>query len=928
MITEQEYDNVRKNLSLFRISKKNELDRLPLDEQRKQLIKSVKYFCLSCGLIDSLEDTQVISNFNDLIEEFLFLSIPKPPLTFEDKRTFVPWLTEERKSSIKWNYFNRYYQYLLTIKKWSSQSVDSIDASSDVILGHCGDPLSSKGFSVKGLVVGDIQAGKTGNYTALINKAIDSGYKLIVVFAGTTNELRHQTQVRLDKEVTGNNTDSEHLDDQEPYGVSIIESMGPEFNKVVTLTSSDLKGDVKRSGFPNFASNSTFFAIIKKRPSSLKTIIKFLKSNPQRNYRPDKKIPTPILIIDDEADQASVNTSGSSEYQDAKTTNKLIRDIIFKECEKVTYIGYTATPYANVFISPHDCPNLNPDDVDDIFPNDFIVNLPTPPDYCGTKQYFGVDGSTIEDDSNIKTDLVCLVSEDDLEEFDGADGTRKDCVSVPDSLRKAIKYFLISTGVKISRGIKENATMLVNVEVKNAFNQQLTENVRSVFNSICRTFKNSPEEREVFRHIWEKEFKPVSEKRLAEAGKVFSDHWDGDGGIEQGVFESIKMANSETVKWISGDKDSNKLEYNDKSPGVYVVVGGQKLSRGLTLEGLSISYYGRHAQSIDTLMQMGRWFGYRNGWLDLCRVFTTKNILKDYVEAAIVTEDFKTRLAELNANPNSTPRDYGLCVRAGKKLLPTARNKMTGAKSEKISYSGSLSQTIEFFIEQKDHNTNVLESFIHEFNNPQHFSTRADFKRPILKKVPVDAVLKLFSKLSFPSDRINSWIDYIKECNKTNELVDWTIVLSSLKTPSENKVCIDGFTIFKGSRTQRFGEGVRQDIVKIRALSQPDDYFGFFPDGVTPQKFDCTNDPAVVRYFTPEHGILVIYFVDLCSRNVDGTTGSIIDRCESTPGLAIWFPKAKFWHGYTMYMNPVYAEARYQDSDAASIVAHEEDGNS
>lgn len=899
---------VRIGLGKIRQNKKSELKGRPLDEQRTIMSRSFYHYLES--MYSANQVSEIYDKLSGYIEEFLYCKGLPNAFSVQGRR-YAPWLTDERKNQIRWDYSNRYLQYLLSIKNWSSKSVDSIDSSTDLILNHCGDP-STNAFNVKGLVVGDVQAGKTANYTSLIAKAIDAGYKVIVVLAGTTNELRSQTQKRLDLEIIGYDSNPEHIEERDEqtgdvlFGVSKIRVL----RGVQSLTHSGKRGDLKRNSTTSLTADVCYLAVIKKCVSPLEALIKFLKSDPDKI---GGKITLPVLLIDDEADLASVNTSGDQKITEAKATNKRIREILFKQCSRFTYVGYTATPFANVFIAPHN-KDLEDGDIDDIFPSDFIITLPTPPDYCGAKEYFGVVSNT-SNDNNIKTDLVTYIEQKDLDGFGRTKrvpAALQECLAIPDSLREAIKCFLIGVGIKISRNIIENCTMLINVDVSVNFNNSLKQNIASVFKEVCRGFKNFESTRKEFKKYWEEKMQPVSEKRFGEVGKPLTDHWEGDDGIEKGILTAVSSwVLDDSVKLIAGTKDSDNLDYSETEYGIYVCVGGQKLSRGLTLEGLSVSYYGRNASAIDSLMQMGRWFGYRGGWLDVCRVFTTKRIVKDYLNAAMVLANFKDQVKVLNDNPNATPEVFGLYVKAANELLPTSRQKMRGASKENLSFSGTLVQTTTFSKTDNANNLNAFSDFVKGMSNAEKLRTRAGFGSPIFKNVDCKEVLMFLEKLKYPSSSVKLWQKYINESLKVGELKKWTVILSTLQAKNANsKIDLAGFDVYKATRSLSVG-GNSPSEFSIRALTRPSDYLGFFPDGITPEKrdgFDWEGDQILKKYYTPDNCVLVLYVVDLYERAEEGKPlpSNPVAGGENIAGLGIWFPLSyKMVKEDYVYLNPV-----------------------
>ena len=892
----------------------------PLEDQRLFFETRAKR-ALSSYDLDQTKKEELLEEIQPRIQEFLVCFNDSKDYDVHAK-TWRPWLDQKRKSSIAWRYSRRYFDYLVGIKKWNGTTADSIDVSTDKILGFCGDPKSNKDFAVKGLVVGDIQSGKTANYTALINKAVDAGYKVIIILTGTTNDLRAQTQKRIDKEVNGLKTDFDDnydFENEDPdYGVAKID---PSLETLSFLTNASQDGDIKKNGINIQITNtsSCVMAVLKKNPGSLNNLIEFFEKNLATRRDPDHKMPYPVLLIDDEADLASVNTKNSTKADEATITNRLIRKFLFEKCHKVTYVGYTATPFANIFITPRSYFASN--ECDDIYPDDFIVTLDTPKDYCGPKQYFGIDRNTQYDDSSVRTDLVVKIPEDDVNEFSGAfddsvPSKDQKCIAIPDSLREAIKCFLISCGAKYARGIIENYTMLINVDVKVIFNRSLRDNVKEVFENICRNFKNDLETRQEFKQYWLKEFKPVSEKKFVEWGMSFKDNWTD---VERGILKVISWVNQNSIKLIAGTNDSDVLDYSKTKHGVFVCVGGQKLSRGLTLEGLSVSYYARNTQYMDSLLQMGRWFGYRPGWLDLCRVFTTQNVVNNYIDAAIATEGFKQQIQEMDEE-NATPDNFGLRVLASsKKFLPTARNKMRKAQLDVITYSGRLSQTLDFKPAERENNLNLVQRFAKQHSS--RLTSRAGFSGLIYKNIPVEDVKSLLKGHKGPTSLINDWLYYINKANDYGELKNWTVIFSSTKNDDKygqngKTIDIDGHFIKKPYRSLRLGINPDGDVLSVRALTSPGDYVGYFPETFTPNPNGYNYD-EIKDYYKPTDCILVIYVFDLKKRDENGVQGTLLENGKNTVGFGIWFPRSNYLTDEFWYRNLIDQNNDLKDSDAS-----------
>ena len=639
----------------------------------------------------------------------------KDALVFEAKG-FKPWLDEAR-LNIDWKFYNRYEKYLLTKKKWNWGAIQSINQITDTILDHMKNPQTKNGFAIKGLVMGDIQSGKTANYTALINKALDAGYKLIIVLAGMTKDLRSQTQKRLDKEVMGYETRPDLKNTGVVKGdvIGVGETCDPKKAYYInTITHSGEIGDLKKISASNIVTQlntdmQPLIAVLKKN-SSVLTALNDNFLNGEVHSRTNGKLDVPTLIIDDEVDQASVNTKNTKAIEEASSINKLIRKIL-KKFNRYAYVGYTATPFANVFINPY---GFQKEDEKDIFPEDFIICLPRPSGYSGVKEYFGITPIN-EDDDALTLDLYKKIT-DYYDLFDDyVKATKKIVVDTPvirinKSMHEAFVHFIIASAVKYSRGIVEHNSMLIHIaRFKNAATS-MRELVRDELSKMLKEYKyGNQAERDKYKQFWEKNIKPVSMSRL---GNEFNDSWDE---IEKNIVKIFDMSIN-GIKIVNGDS-GDVCDYDNNYVGQHIIIGGDKLSRGLTLEGLIVSYYYRKSRTYDALLQMGRWFGYRNGWIDLCRIYTVNEFVNSFINAGIATENFKLDINDMN-NLKLTPADFGLKIQYSPKLAPTSISKMRSAQRQKISFSASLQQLISYQKEYIPHNRAITASFVDSLGTP------------------------------------------------------------------------------------------------------------------------------------------------------------------------------------------------------------------
>lgn len=882
-----------------------------IEEKRQFYIKALRVilpFIDADEVIDpnSKEVEQII------VDNFLSIGIETPQI-FEDEG-YVPWLQDARKD-IAWSFYNRYEKYLIQKKKWKTKAVASIDKSSDIILDHMANPKTSNLFSKQGLVIGDIQSGKTANYTALINKAFDSGYKIVVVLAGLTRDLRNQTQGRLDKEVLGYETKNNGRGKQ--IGVGEFRHLNIE-----GLTYSDDKkdfGDMKKffSTHTLDEKSNPILAVVKKNVSVLKHLDKFLTSSLEDCYDENGKLKIPVLIIDDEVDQASVDTKNSESIDEASAINKNIR-IILSHLSRYSYVGYTATPFANVFIDP--------DKNNDIYPKDFILCLQSNEDYCGIKEYFGVD---IVDEDNYTSDsvkdLFCNI--EDYEELTGGEkmSSKSDINNLNSSLEEAIRSFILAASIKKSRGIDGHNSMLIHIaRFKNpasTLKPKVEEYVNDIYHRLKFDTKNMEDE---FKSLWENNFKEVSKKRL---GENFKDDWNDIEKYLLKTTESIKL----NIVVLNGDSN-DFLDYSISSTGDYIVIGGDKLSRGLTIEGLVVSYYYRNSKAYDSLLQMGRWFGYRKGWIDVCRVYTTIKFMNDFITVGKVLQKFKADIQEMY-DMRLNPRDVGQRIMYSPNLIPTTRNKMRSVETIRISFSNSLQQIITFDRKNRDANLKLTCDFISNLKNSEIRKN----KNIVFNNVSPKEVLNYLKKYKDCSDdheygniSIKNWISYIENLNQKDELTNWTVVLHSNDNDG-NLVKIGNYEVLKPSRTLRDpGDSRKFSLYTVKTNNVPVDFKEIYNESDDEYKKIDHFDPKVeYRNFGPKQALMVIYIVDLYEKELTNefdpktskqkaVRGKLIDDGVSTCAPAIWFSKTvDFEESATVYYaNKDFLKIKKDDYDS------------
>ena len=687
-------------------------------------------------------------------------------------------------------YWNRYKKYLEQQKGWGTAVTAKLDKVTNEIMDLLGNPNDrSKAFQRRGLLLGDVQSGKTANYTAICNKVADCGYKVIIVLAGMMENLRVQTQERLDAEFAGRQS-KYSLDpkaDQQiknkPVGVGIIPpvkqdnriscftSVSTDFNKVI-LKSNDLT-------LKNLKGTAIF--VVKKNKSILNNLHNWLLDNNADGFN---KIDLPLLLIDDEADNASVNTQ--SEDKDPTAINNAIRNIL-DSFYQASYLGITATPFANIFIDP--CTNEGKPD--DLFPRHFIYALPAPTNYIGADAIFGCGD---DEDWKIRHNAlygstIINILNNEMENyfrFKHNKNLADELTELPSSHYEAMMFFLLANAIRDIRGDRtDHRSMLVNVSrftaVQNTIADLVNEWLVQV-KSDLNNFANLSSERALeIRSI--KELKGVWDKHCLEQ---FADcKWEVFQ--QKYLYKAVAPIEVRAVNQNTGTASLNYFAYKENGLRV-IAVGGNSLSRGLTLEGLCVSYFYRNTMMYDTLLQMGRWFGYRKNYEDLFRIWMAEDAVDWYGYITDATNELKIEIERMRAQ-NQTPEEFGLKVRQDpNSLIVTARNKMRTATlvSRPITVSGRLIETprLKNRKEILEENERICKKFIFNIENLASRDEQEEQNAILWRDIPKKHIIELVRNfqshpwhLAFQSSALSEYI----EINDDMDLWDVAIPQGSVK---------------------------------------------------------------------------------------------------------------------------------------------------
>jgi hypothetical protein len=711
------------------------------------------------------------------------------------------WLTAARKRD--WRYWQRYQEW--SEARLPGKAVEALDRATDAVLGQLEDPLREGAWDRRGLVVGHVQSGKTGNYTGLICKAADAGYKIIIVLAGVHNNLRSQTQMRLDEGFLGYET-RPIADDLRIIGVGEIDRDGSIRPNSGTDRTEGGDFNARASRLAVSPEQRPWLFVVKKNKTVLERLNKWIKTRVADAKDPETGRPIvtnlPLLVIDDEADNASVDTgevlfdeSGVPDLEHQPTAiNKLIRRILHSFTHSA-YVGYTATPFANIFIHER---GKTRDEGTDLFPESFIVSLAAPSNYVGPTRVFGLRrGEGVEG-------LPLVQSVKDCASEDGGSGWMpvvhknghvplyENQDILPPSLRQAVDSFVLACAARNLRGqAGQHSSMLVHVTrftaVQSAVSSQIKAYVSDLRQRLTRRIGHE-EALGRLEALWKTDFEPTTARvALVDADTAALDalSWDEIAGQLKEVISDID------VRTINGSaKDA--LDYADQSgAGLKVIaIGGDKLARGLTLEGLTTSYFLRASKMYDTLMQMGRWFGYRPGYIDLCRLYTTSDLISWFRHIADAAEELREEF-DVMAAIGSTPRDYGLKVQSHPVLMVTSRLKMRTAKELLLSFSGHVLETVALHTDKAKLASNLRQTrALLERLGPAAESEKIERARgggkqtwqgALWTQCPADAVVDFFRNYVTHPDamKVNSALiaEFIESMNTAGELTEWTVAV-------------------------------------------------------------------------------------------------------------------------------------------------------
>lgn len=823
------------------------ISRLTPEEVRKNLLEG--------GIPEDLVD-QAFAEFRKLTGNKKWLT-PPPMLVGnkDDKTNWYPGadsLTDAR-------FWPNLKTHLLTAKQWTPEAVQSIHQASDRIVAWLQSPWAAS-IKTRGLVVGYVQSGKTANFTAVIAKAADAGYRFFIILSGTKTSLRSQTQQRLERELIQLNSDIW-------FSPTTMHEFRPLGN--VNFFLSEKKHD-------------KVLCVVKKNATVLKKLIAWLKS-----ASPEVLRLCPFLIIDDEADEASINTAknqtnGDPENVDRTAINRHLVNLL-NMLPKAAYIGYTATPFANVLIDPR---------LGDLYPGDFIVALPKPDGHFGTEMIFG-RARLLQDDTDEEfegSDMVRIIPQEELPDLKPPTNDHSFVPAVTPSLQDALHYFWMASAARIARGQgSDHSTMLIHttqlIAVHNNTREQIEGYRRWVLDKLQGS--DSATALAILSTQWEEEMRRVPPKEMGYDPIEFAQ-------LQPHLLNTIKR--TEVV--VDNSRSQYRLSY-DGGAKIQIAIGGNTLSRGLTLEGLIVSFFVRAASAYDTLLQMGRWFGYRPDYADLPRIWMTAELQGYFFDLATIEAEIRQDIEEY-ARLGITPRQFGIRIRTHPDLDVTAAAKMQHAVPAEVSYDEkSHIQTVLF-----DHknpqwlkqNITAADGFISRLIQERYEPTDVNGHK-VFYSVPACEVISFFQSYHFhPNSRTLSsdlLIPYIRDQNKYGQLKRWNVVVRGVTVRDKKVRGSIRLGNLEFPLLERARRPVPEDYAHIGVLMTKGDIGADLKLNSKIPALDEKQIKTLRQQDMPGIGLLVIYPISKDSEPGKGAKNkTALSAAADVIGLGMVFPPA------------------------------------
>ncbi|PXA68297.1 Z1 domain-containing protein [Cryobacterium arcticum] len=749
--------------------------------------------------------------------------------------------------------------------------VIGIDSASSVVLSAMRAPGVPE-FSTRGLVLGYVQSGKTTNFISVIAKAADSGYRIFVVLSGTTENLRSQTQSRIDQS----------LGSQAWYKLTSMDSDFYEAkeNAAALLSGTDLR----------------FIAVVKKNPARLRRLRDWLAA-----AGPVQLANNPILLIDDEADQASIDVGPRGR---ASRINGLMKEILRKP--KAAYVAYTATPFANLLI--------NANDPHDFYPRDFVVPLPRPVGYFGAEELFGLPEKTRPEDSDSDgLNVIRTIPDDEAAVIRPPSG--KGAVygwdpTVDRSLGQAIEWFILATAARRLRGTGNvHSTMLIHTSMLAEAHVRVAGAVSQKIRALVKSLET--DDREALGRletIWNSEGEKLP-------SSLFDYRFFSFEEIRPLLGSVARQVRTVVDNYLSTDR----LAYDDEIPSVSVVIGGNTLSRGLTLEGLVSSYFVRSASAYDTLLQMGRWFGYRKGYEDLVRIWMTSELHEWFMDLSMVEADIRLEISRFEAE-HLTPSEVAVRIRSHPSMAITAAAKMRHAVRAQMSFSEKRPQTILFNTEDKawlQGNIDSVRRFVGGLLQSGFEESTFGKDRRGFRNVHARDLLEFLTDYEFHANsqsvKSKLLVDYIENENRADSLLNWNIVFMERPDSESSMLDLglnDDVRLLRRSRLNLANPRIANVKSVVSTIDRVADMDWSYAEiqaelAQKSQKLTDANLLAIRDDVLGPQGLLCIYPIDKDSQPQlpwdENSARSPLGAALDVIGIALFFPRARAKHSEVEY---------------------------
>ncbi|EME65472.1 hypothetical protein G352_10812 [Rhodococcus ruber BKS 20-38] len=804
-------------------------------------------YYLSVGVIDEDDAEWLIKRFEERVQKVMSGG---PVIKPKHEESWYPGALETDQC---WGAFRE-----RLIENGREDQIPALNEASDTIVRLTPDP-SGEPRSARGLVVGHIQSGKTTNFTAVAAKLADRNYRMVIVLAGIHNSLRQQTQDRLIKDLTVKIPGRWHP----------ITDVDGDFD--LTRLGHEKQGPAKHDAVGYLTSHDkTSLLVVKKNAIVLRKLHQWLSKPTAKPALQTAQ----VLVIDDEADQASVETN---------TINPLIRKIL-RLFPRGTYIGYTATPFANVFIDPADS--------DDLYPRDFIYPLPQPGEYFGPEMLFGRDVPDLDEDDEQGLDMIRIIPDED--EFLLRPRGKADLDDfypvVTEELRAAIYWFIMATATRWCRGDKGDSSMLIHTSFQTSVHEKFEPVIQAELKNLSESLTvNDPALLDSLRKQWTDETSRVDAARFALTSLTFDE-----------IAPSLLAVVGDCRIIIDNSKSEERLQYREDESNTIIAIGGNTLSRGITLEGLVSSIFLRPTNTYDTLLQMGRWFGFRVGYEDLPRIWMTDDLRRAFRHLALVEHEMRQDMAVYELQ-GITPMDAAVRIRTHPALRVTA--KMGAARPARISYSGARLQT-RFYRrwdrEWLENNWQASERLIGaamRHNQSEPLSNGG----VLFRNVKVNDVRTFLEDYDIVPDQADMSADqllqYIEHQNSEDDpkLVRWNVAIIGGKG---EEVELSGITVSSSVRAPYKDGG---ELADIKTLMSKVDLVVDVEDLLSAKAREMSEaELKQIRIEEPglrDKGLLVLYPLDREGKPHSDRSAEVREKMEAVLnpiGLAVVFPKTSY----------------------------------